>query len=280
MDDAGATALPPDEADDEKQSEAPSEGSSSAKMADRFETITSGDSGDAMLIKNALSKFSELLAQRSIPVQAIHFAFEDGSTILLNTPQADERTNQGFVDLSGYARYVENQGTLAIPAMGNTMNTTSKPYFSDIVAGEPSQVVKDNQLLRAATYGDITYVRKLLASGANPETESYSPLELAAANGHVETVRVLLQATVNPRDHDAFLQAAKGGFIEAAKSGYAGVVELLEGHVDVQTRSEALGLAQKGRPQTPGAFRARQRTPKDGHAQTIEILKKGHAGPA
>jgi ankyrin repeat protein len=142
---------------------------------------------------------------------------------------------------------------------------TVKPYFGDIVAGGPSQVVKDNYLIEAATYGDIARVRKLLANGANANTFDNSPLRLAAANGHAETVYVLLQSGAEPADRQALLAAAK--------SGYVDVVELLAGYADSETHSDAIRLASEGRAQTPGAFGARRITPENGHARTIKTLQ-------
>jgi ankyrin repeat protein len=142
---------------------------------------------------------------------------------------------------------------------------TVKPYFGDIVAGGPSQVVKDNYLIEAATYGDIARVRELLANGANANTFDNSPLRLAAANGHAETVQVLLEDGANGADPEALC--------EAAKSGYADIVELLVGCADPETRSRAIRLASGGSPQTPGAFGARRITPENGHARTIKTLQ-------
>ena len=139
------------------------------------------------------------------------------------------------------------------------------PYFEDIVAGGPSQVVKDQQMIDAATYGDTTRVSQLLESGADPQADDNSPLQLAAANGHPDTVKVLLGHGAGGDDREALL--------EAAKSGYADVVALLADYADPETRREALELATNGKPQGPGIFGARQDTPENGHARTIETLR-------
>ena len=161
--------------------------------------------------------------------------------------------------------YAESQGTSEKPAVGKTVKTTSNPYFEDIVAGEPDELTKEAYLIHAATYGDAERVSELLRSGVNPEAEDNGPLRLAAANGHAETVKVLLDHGARGHDREAL--------IEAAKSGYADVVALLVGYSDPETRREALQLAAEGQPQTPGVFGARQYTPKNGHARTIEILR-------
>jgi hypothetical protein len=176
---------------------------------------------------------------------------------------------------------VASRGSLAYTEGGNTVTavqetsevierslmtkSTSNPYFEDIVAGGPSQVARDYQLIDAATYGDTTRVSQLLESGADPETDDNSPLQLAAANGHAETVKVLLDHGARGDDREAL--------IEAAKSGYADVVALLADYADPKTRREALHLATEGKPQTPGIFGARQETPENGHARTIETLR-------
>jgi ankyrin repeat protein len=56
-------------------------------------------------------------------------------------------------------------------------------------------------LLKAIKRGDITEVRRLLASGVDPdesEAESWTPLAYAAARGHTPIVMLLLQAGAQP----------------------------------------------------------------------------------
>jgi ankyrin repeat protein len=148
-------------------------------------------------------------------------------------------------------------------------------YFDDIVAGEPSPVVKNNELVVAATYGDFERVSKLVTSGADVHTGNDRPLQVAAANGHLTTVEFLLdhEADVNADDDEALVSAAKGG--------YADVVTLLLRHgANAQARSCAsLTLATERRVQTPGSFRARRPTPENGHTETIEVLRTFLADP-
>lgn len=147
----------------------------------------------------------------------------------------------------------------------NVKKRTIKPYFSEIVAGEPSQVVKDSELINAATYGDAAYVQELLDKGADVGASNNSPLQLAAANGHADTVKILLQKGAKRNEPEAL--------IEAAKSGYYDVVRQLVGvDTDPCTLTQALNLAKKHHLQTPGAFRAREKTPLDGHDRTIQVL--------
>jgi ankyrin repeat protein len=144
-----------------------------------------------------------------------------------------------------------------------------KAYFEDIV-GEPSQVVKNTQLVRAAAAGDITWVQDLVKHGADVHTGDDRPLRFAAANGHAKIVEILLDAgaSIHAVD-DAALR-------EAAKSGYNDVVSILLGRgANVHAREdEALKLASERRIQTPGPFRARQKTPSDGHDKSIKLLHK------
>jgi hypothetical protein len=142
---------------------------------------------------------------------------------------------------------------------------TSKPYFADVVAAEPSQVVKDTQLVEAATYGDTDRVAQLLQIGAKANTANNGPLKLAAANGHAESVKLLLDHGADPSDREALL--------DAAKAGYADVVALLARKANEETRTEAVRLASIGVRQTPGVFGAREATPENGHARTVELLR-------
>lgn len=146
------------------------------------------------------------------------------------------------------------------------MPKTTNLYYEDIVEGKPDEVTKEADLIDAATYGDHERVSKLLESGVDPKTDDNSPLQLAAANGHFDTVRVLLSYGAEGNDREAL--------IEAAKSGYADVVGLLASHADAETRREALQLASEGHLQTPGVFGARRPTPKNGHANTIDSLQR------
>ena len=145
------------------------------------------------------------------------------------------------------------------------MPKTTNLYYEDIVEGEPDEVTKEADLIDAATYGDTERVSELLRSGVSAKTDDNSPLQLAAANGHAETVKVLLKGGAEGNDREAL--------IEAAKSGYADVVALLVSYADPETRREALRLASEESPQTPGVFGARRYTPENGHASTIKILR-------
>lgn len=144
---------------------------------------------------------------------------------------------------------------------------TFKPYFADIIAGEPSQVVKDYELIDAATDGDTARVRELLTSGADPKADDNSPLQLAAANGHTDTVKILLQHGADRRNSEAL--------IEAAGAGYADVVgELVKDGVEASVLKKALQLASEGHVQIPSVFSAREHTPEGGHKKTLEILQR------
>jgi hypothetical protein len=149
-------------------------------------------------------------------------------------------------------------------------------YFDNIVAGEPCQSVKNTELVVAASYGDVPRVTELVKNGAEVHTGHDRPLQVAAANGHTEIVKYLLDqdADATAEDNEAL--------IAAARSGYDDIVALLLDHgANVHARNdEALRLADQAQVQTPGSFNARRRTPSDGHARTMELLRAGAALPA
>ncbi len=79
----------------------------------------------------------------------------------------------------------------------------------------------------AASQGDLTEVRALLASGTEPGTADYdgrTALHLAAAEGQVEIVRYLLAAGAGPQPVDRW-----GGtpLSDAEGNGHAQVAELI-----------------------------------------------------
>jgi ankyrin repeat protein len=149
-------------------------------------------------------------------------------------------------------------------------------YFDNIVAGEPTQSVKNTELVVAASYGDTARVSKLVANGAEVHTGNDRPLQVAAANGHTEIVKYLLEEAADATAED------DEALIEAARSGYDDIVALLLDYgANVDARNgEPLRLASQSHIQTPGAFNARRRTPLDGHAKTIELLRACAARPA
>ena len=152
---------------------------------------------------------------------------------------------------------------------------TMKSYFRGIVSGEPSQPEKDSQLVDAATFGDTTGVLELLKD--EPDAGQFRAvllsraLRVAASNGHVETVKVLLAKGAEP---------VQEALIEAAKSGYADVVEQLIGDADRDTLDEAVRAAKQRHCQTLGAFGAWEKTPKGGHSKTLGILLRYGPNPA
>jgi len=167
--------------------------------------------------------------------------------------------NIGTVDLSKNVETVELQ----------VRHKSSKLFFDNVVAGEPTQVAKNAELVVAATFGDLVRVKDLVAQHADVHTGNDRPLQIAAANGHTDTVEFLLQhgAEADAEDNEAL--------ISAAKSGYCDVVSLLLNHgADAHARNdEALRLAKEFQVQSRGAFRARRPTPENGHAKTIDLIR-------
>jgi glutaminase len=79
----------------------------------------------------------------------------------------------------------------------------------------------------AASQGDLTEVRALIAAGVDPGTADYdgrTPLHLAAAEGHLDVVRYLLAVGTEPQPVDRW-----GGtpLSDAERNGHTQIVELI-----------------------------------------------------
>jgi glutaminase len=79
----------------------------------------------------------------------------------------------------------------------------------------------------AASQGDLTEVRTLIAAGVDPGAADYdgrTPLHLAAAEGHLDVVRYLLAAGTEPQPVDRW-----GGtpLSDAERNGHTQIVELI-----------------------------------------------------
>lgn len=119
-----------------------------------------------------------------------------------------------------------------------------------------------NAVTAAASSGKTEILRALLAAGAKPQPEYGRPLQEAARAGHLEAVRLLLDAGLPVNHQDG---AGDTALIEAAIGGRADVVSfLLSRGADMNARNKdggsALGYAQS-----------------QGHARVVELLKAAGA---
>ncbi len=141
-------------------------------------------------------------------------------------------------------------------------------YFSDLALTEPSQPVKDNDLIKAAAYGRLASVEYLLERGADPTFGDHRAFYIASANGRYDVAKLLLAKAPPPKTVDEAL-------LKAAGAGYADVVNLLVGYgVEKSIQKRALNLAEKQEPAFLGAVDARCETPVHGHSQSIDVLRK------
>lgn len=76
----------------------------------------------------------------------------------------------------------------------------------------------DQDLRDTAKAGDMSNMRDLLARGANPRSQDARALELAAENGHVECVELLLEVSDAKEQNSLALRlAAENGHAECVK---------------------------------------------------------------
>jgi len=183
----------------------------------------------------------------------------------------DPEHSKGYTEFEGPSSHLLEASALdqLLKQMGTLVPRRSlKLYFDDVVAGEPTLVAKNGELISAATFGATGRAKTLLEEGADIHTDNDCPLQVAAANGHVETVEFLLKckADVHAEDDQALL--------DAARSGYHDIVDLLLRHgANPHARNDgALRLASQFRVQSAGSFNACRPTPVEGHKKTIDLL--------
>ncbi|AXF14340.1 ankyrin repeat domain-containing protein [Paraburkholderia caledonica] len=82
----------------------------------------------------------------------------------------------------------------------------------------------ENAMMMAALNGDIDFVKQLIAKDAEVNKKGWAPLHYAAANGHDDVVKLLL-------DHSAYVDAGSPNgttpLMMAARGGHVSTVKLL-----------------------------------------------------
>jgi ankyrin repeat protein len=137
--------------------------------------------------------------------------------------------------------------------------------------GDPNHVPSpDAALYNASEHGATAVVRDLLAGGANPDWQNaigWTPLMIAAAERHPDTVIVLLDAKVNPNLRNRLGRTA---LMFAASYGQDTIVErLLAAGADPNiVAGDATG------------WTALVAAASAGHTSTVESLLRGGANPA
>lgn len=137
--------------------------------------------------------------------------------------------------------------------------------------GDPNYVPSlDAALYNAAEHGTTAVVRDLLAGGSNPNWQNaigWTPLMIAAAERHPDTVIVLLDAKANPNLRNRLGRTA---LMFAASYGQDAIVErLLAAGADPNiVAGDATG------------WTALVAAASAGHASTVETLLRGGADPA
>lgn len=126
-----------------------------------------------------------------------------------------------------------------------------------------------SSLFNAAYAGNTTIVGRLLADGADPNWQNvggWTPLMIAAAEKHLDTVVVLLEAKANPNALNLYGRSA---LMFASGYGQDTIVEHLL----------AAGAEPNIVPRDQSGWTALMQTAANGHTSTVELLLRHGADP-
>ena len=137
-------------------------------------------------------------------------------------------------------------------------------------------------LLQAATSGNVAVMEVLLNGGANAKLarlDAETPLMAAARAGSVPAVRLLLSHGADVNGADAFHQET--ALMWAAAEGHTDVVKaLLDAKANPNLHAHVTTITErKNEDHAAGGFTALMFAARNGHTETCDVLIKGGADP-
>jgi len=211
------------------------------------EMIAAAKKGDAEAVKSLIAKGANVNARTNYGATALHFAADRGHLEvikLLVEAGADVNAKDDFYkmpplsmammrkhkDVIAYLQQAALAKASAKEAAPQPAASPASPAPAQPAApAKPADPALNDELLNAAKKGDAAAVKSLLAKSADVNAKTrynQTPLMLAAMQGHIGIVKILIEAGADLNVTDTFYKSVTA-LSAAADRGHAEIVKLL-----------------------------------------------------